>query len=108
MYYKEGDWLKEEVVAILIISHTTCFLLVDLSSYHIRCFGLPRSEHQGGKMTGSHTPGSGEKRVARLELSQALPAAQNPDRVITHGDGSGRVVARHDLRPEHGALTPRC
>ena len=50
------------------------------------------------------TPNSAEerKRVARLEgvarrLYQAL-AAQDPDRLITLCDGSGRVVARHDPR----------
>ena len=43
--------------------------------------------------------------MARLEvagrLDQAL-AAQDPDREITLCDGSGRVVARHDPRPEQG------
>jgi hypothetical protein len=39
--------------------------------------------------------------IAR-ELYQAL-AAQDPDRVITLCDGSGRVVARHDPRPEQNA-----
>ena len=56
-------------------------------------------------MAGSHTPVSAaeRKRVARLEVARRLYqalAAQDPDRVITLCDGSGRVVARHDPRPE--------
>jgi hypothetical protein len=39
--------------------------------------------------------------IAR-RLYQAL-AAQDPDRVITLRDGGGRVVARHDPRPEQDA-----
>ena len=76
-------------------------------SYHIRCFLLRRSEHQGGKMTGSHTPVSAaeRKRMARLEVARRLYqvlTAQDPDRLITLRDGGGRVVARHDPRPEQG------
>jgi hypothetical protein len=45
------------------------------------------------------------KRVARLDVAhrlyQAL-VAQNPDRLITFRDSAGRVVARHDPRPEQG------
>jgi hypothetical protein len=41
--------------------------------------------------------------IAR-RLFQAL-AAQDPDRVITLRDGSGRVVARHDLRTEQSSDT---
>ena len=54
----------------------------------------------------SQTPNSAaeRKRVARLEVAcrlyQAL-VAQDPDRLITLRDG-GRVVARHDPRPEQG------
>jgi hypothetical protein len=39
--------------------------------------------------------------IAR-ELYQAL-AGQDPDRVIILRDGHGRVVARHDPRPEQSA-----
>jgi hypothetical protein len=58
-------------------------------------------------MTGSHTPVSAaeRKRVARLEVARRLYkalSALDPDRVITLCDGSGRVVARHDPRPEQG------
>jgi hypothetical protein len=41
-----------------------------------------------------------ERRLAiARRLYQAL-AAQDPDRVITLRDSSGKVVARHDPRPE--------
>jgi hypothetical protein len=47
--------------------------------------------------------GRKRKPAERLDIAcrlyQAL-AAQDPDRVITLRDGSGRVVARHDPRPE--------
>ena len=56
-------------------------------------------------MIASQTPNSrrgakarGATEVAR-RLYQAL-GAQDPDRLITLRDGSGRVVARHDPRPE--------
>ena len=45
------------------------------------------------------------KRVARLEVARRLYralAVQDPDRLITLREGSGRVVARHDPRPEQG------
>jgi hypothetical protein len=53
------------------------------------------------------TPNSAErgKRVARLELARRLYQAlvtQDPDRVITLCDSGGRMVARHDPRPEEG------
>ena len=53
------------------------------------------------------TPNSSEERkcVARLEVARRLYqalAAQDPDRVITLCDSSGRVVARHDPRHEQG------
>ena len=53
------------------------------------------------------TPKSAEerKRVARLEVARRLYralAVQDPDRLITLRDGGGRVVARHDPRPEQG------
>ena len=51
------------------------------------------------------TPSSVEerKRVAQLELARRLYqalVAQDPDRLITLCDGSGRVLARHDPPPE--------
>jgi hypothetical protein len=51
------------------------------------------------------TPNSAaeRKRVARLEVARRLYqalVAQDPDRLITLRDGGGRVVARHDPRPE--------
>jgi hypothetical protein len=52
-------------------------------------------------MTVSQTPSSAAERrlaIAR-RLYQAL-VAEDPDRVITLCDGAGRVVARHDPRPE--------
>ena len=55
-------------------------------------------------MTASETPNAEERRRARQHkiarrLYQAL-VAQDPDRVITLRDGRGKVVARHDYRPE--------
>ena len=51
------------------------------------------------------TTNSSEERkcVARLEVARRLYQAliaQDLDRLITLRDGSGRVVARHDPRPE--------
>jgi hypothetical protein len=59
-------------------------------------------------MTVSHTPSSAaeRKRADRLEIARRLYqalVAQDPDRVITLCDGGGRVVARHDPRPEQDA-----
>jgi hypothetical protein len=55
-------------------------------------------------MIASETPeGRGRARrekVAR-RLYEAL-VAQDPDRMITLRDGSGKIVARHDLRAEQG------
>ena len=51
------------------------------------------------------TPNEERKRVARLEVARRLYqvlVAQDPDRLITLRDGSGRVVARHDPQPEQG------
>jgi hypothetical protein len=58
-------------------------------------------------MTGSRTPVSTaeRKRVARLEVARGLYKAliaQDSDRLITLRGGDGRVVARHDPRPEKG------
>jgi hypothetical protein len=56
-----------------------------------------------GNMTISQTPSSVTERRLKIarRLYQAL-VAQDPDRVITLCDSSGRVVARHDPRPEQG------
>jgi hypothetical protein len=56
-------------------------------------------------MTRSHLPVSAaeRKRVAQLEVARRLYRAliaQDPDRFITLRYGGGRVVARHDPRPE--------
>jgi hypothetical protein len=43
--------------------------------------------------------------VPRLEVARRLYralVAQDPDRLITLREGGGRVVARHDPRPEQG------
>jgi hypothetical protein len=43
------------------------------------------------------------KRAARLEIARRLYqalVAQDPDRLITLCDDSGRVLARHDPRPK--------
>jgi hypothetical protein len=45
------------------------------------------------------------KRVAQLHVARRLYralVAQDLDRLITLRDGGGRVVARHDPRPEQG------
>jgi hypothetical protein len=47
----------------------------------------------------------GRKRVARFKIARRLYralVAQDPDRLITLRNDSGRVVARHDPRPEDG------
>ena len=51
----------------------------------------------------TETPSSiAERRLAiARRLYQAL-AGQDPERVITLCDGSGRMLARHDPRPERG------
>ena len=58
-------------------------------------------------MISPQTPNSAEerKRVARFKVARRLYqalVAQDPDRLITLRDGGGRVVARHDPRPEDG------
>ena len=62
----------------------------------------------GRNMTASDTPNSAaeRKRARRHKVARRLYeqlVAQNPNRVITLRDGAGRVVARHDLRPEQDA-----
>ena len=63
------------------------------------------SEQRGGKHDCFlHTSLSLErKRADRLEIARRLYqalVAQDPDQVITLCDGGGRVVARHEPRPE--------
>jgi hypothetical protein len=77
-------------------------------SYHIGCFRLDDFAAVGrANMIISQTPNWAEerKRVARLKVARRLYQAlvsQNPDQLITLRDGGGRVVARHDPRPEQG------
>jgi hypothetical protein len=58
-------------------------------------------------MTASDTPYSaaGQKRAERLDVVRTVYhalGAQDVDRVITLCDIRGRLIARHDLRPEQG------
>ena len=58
-------------------------------------------------MTASDTPNSAaeQKRAERLDVARAVYhalAAQDADRVITLCDTLGRLIARHDLRPDEG------
>ena len=67
---------------------------------------LDDSEQRAANMI-LQPPNSAEerKRVAQLEVARRLYqalAVQVPDRLITLRDGGGRVLARHDLRPERG------
>jgi hypothetical protein len=78
-----------------------------IMSYHVGCFRFDDSEQRGANMIIPQTPNSaGErKRVAQLQVARRLYRAliaQDPDRLITLRDGGGRVVARHDPRPEQG------
>jgi hypothetical protein len=64
-------------------------------------------ETVGRNMTASDTPNSPaeRKRARRHKVARRLYeqlVVQNPHRVITLRDGVGRVVARHDPRPEQG------
>ena len=64
----------------------------------------------GRNMTASDTPNSAaeRKRARRHKVARRLYeqlVAQNPNRVITLRDSAGKVVARHDLRPEQDAQT---
>ena len=65
------------------------------------------SERRGRNMTASDTPNSAaeQKRAERLDVARTVYhalAAQDADRVITLCDTLGRLIARHDLRPEEG------
>jgi hypothetical protein len=58
-------------------------------------------------MTASDTPNSPaeQKRARRHKVARRLYeqlVAQNPHRLITLRDGAGKVVAKHDPRPEQG------
>jgi hypothetical protein len=67
-----------------------------------------RSRSNGARnMTASDTPNSAaeQKRAERLDVARTVYhalAAQDADRVITLCDIHGRLIARHDLRPEQG------
>ena len=71
------------------------------------CFGLDEPSSGGDyKMTASETSNAERKRARRHKVARRLYealVAQDPDRVITLRDGRGKVVARHDPRPEKGA-----
>jgi hypothetical protein len=59
-------------------------------------------------MAVSQTPISSaeRKRAVRLKIASRVYKAlvgKNPDRAITLRDGGGRVVARHDPRPEQSS-----
>ena len=55
-------------------------------------------------MTVSQTPSSAaERRLAIARRLYRALVAQDPDRLITLCDASGKVVARHDPRPEQDA-----
>jgi hypothetical protein len=73
-----------------------------ITSHHFGCLGLYDSEQQGANMLIPQTPNSAEarKRVARFKVARRLYQTYDPDRLITLRDDSGRVVARHDPRPE--------
>ena len=65
------------------------------------------SERRGREMTVSDTPNSAaeQKRAERLDVARTVYhalTAQDADRVITLCDIRGRLIARHDLRPEEG------
>ena len=68
---------------------------------------VERRRSGGRNMTASDPPNSAaeQKRAERLDVArtvhQAL-VAQDADRVITLCDERGRLIARHDLRPEEG------
>jgi hypothetical protein len=57
-------------------------------------------------VAGSDPSAAERKRVRRLEIARRLYEAlvvQDPNRAITLCDAEGKVVARHDLVPEHDA-----
>ena len=73
----------------------------------VGCSGVERRSSMGRNMTASDTPNSAaeQKRAERLDVARAVYhalAAQDADRVITLCDIRGRLIARHDLRPEQG------
>ena len=72
--------------------------------------GRSAGEHRSGggaTMTASDTNNSAaeQKRAERLDVARTVYhalAAQDADRVITLCDIRGRLIARHDMRPEEG------
>ena len=74
----------------------------------VGCSGVEHRSSEGGDMTASHTPNSAaeRKRAERLDVARTVYhalAAQDADRVITLCDERGRLMARHDPRPEEDA-----
>jgi hypothetical protein len=75
----------------------------------IACRGIGHRGHGGAvNMTASDTPNSAteQKRAERLDVARTVYhalAVQDADRVITICDIRGRLIARHDLRPEQDA-----
>ena len=68
---------------------------------------VERRRSRGRNMTASDPPNSAaeQKRAERLDVARTVYhalAAQDADRVITLCDIHGRLIARHDLRPEQG------
>jgi len=73
----------------------------------IGCSGVARRRSWGRNMTASDTNNSAaeQKRAERLDVARTVYhalAAQDADRVITLCDIRGRLIARHDMRPEEG------
>jgi hypothetical protein len=54
-------------------------------------------------MNASKATASGQRQEIARRLYNAL-VAQDPNRVIILCDSNGRVVARHDLRPEQAGV----
>ena len=54
-------------------------------------------------MNASKATASGQRQEIARKLYNAL-VAQDPNRVIILCDSNGRVVARHDLRPEQAGV----
>ena len=68
---------------------------------------VERRRSRGRNMTASDPPNSAaeQKRAERLDVARTVYhalTAQDADRVITLCDIRGRLIARHDLRPEEG------
>ena len=87
-----GEWVEQTTSLV-----TNCWVLQDRTS-----------EQWGRNMTPSDTPNSAteQKRGERLDVGRTVYHAladRDADRVITLCDIRGRLIARHDLRPEQDA-----